>query len=395
MDILNEVYIGRKAILPAEKQLHKLRQKLYKSEISTAINVDPEIIKFNRIMEKIFGFNSYAFYVQPDYVPNAYAFPVGFFFSPEERVKIYNSITSSPDGFNYNKAMFKVSMIMAVNRGLLFNEAYTDSEIMGVILHEVGHAFFEAVTNKDNKYNTARYLIDIFMDVQSKISKRIRSGKKITEDIIDKDISFISYVPDSIVDKIKNVKSSVFVRESMDDNMNRKMVHYTNEKFADTFASMYGYGPDVHSCLVKMREETFKQANIKVKRQPKIIETIQSYELLTTDFLAYLLGIQDEHPNTLARMNITVQYLRKELTKDTIDPKMKRELLSDLQKVEKLIEEYKNYPQDEDRMRVIRLYYIKLYEKFGGDRREQNADNDALFGTIDDRYEEVKEGWYF
>ena len=53
MDILNEVYIGRKAILPAEKQLHKLRQKLYKSEISTAINVDPEIIKFNRIMEKI------------------------------------------------------------------------------------------------------------------------------------------------------------------------------------------------------------------------------------------------------------------------------------------------------------------------------------------------------
>ena len=171
MDILHEVYVGRKAVLPAEKQLHKLRQKLYKSEITTTINVDPEVIKFNRIMEKIFGFNSYAFYIQPDYVPNAYAFPVGFFFSPEERVKIYNSITSSPDGFNYNKAMFKVSMIMAVNRGLLFNEAYTDSEIMGVILHEVGHAFFEAVTNKDNKYNTARYLIDVFMDVQSKISK--------------------------------------------------------------------------------------------------------------------------------------------------------------------------------------------------------------------------------
>ena len=46
-------------------------------------------------------------------------------------------------------------------------------------------------------------------------------------------------------------------------------------------------------------------------------------------------------------------------------------------------------------MRVIRLYYIKLYEKFGGDRREQDADNDALFGTIDDRYKEVREGWYF
>ena len=96
MDILNEVYIGRKAILPAEKQLHKLRQKLYKSEISTAINVDPEIIKFNRIMEKIFGFNSYAFYVQPDYVPNAYAFPVGFFFSPVSSIVLasYRSIAN-------------------------------------------------------------------------------------------------------------------------------------------------------------------------------------------------------------------------------------------------------------------------------------------------------------
>ena len=40
-------------------------------------------------------------------------------------------------------------------------------------------------------------------------------------------------------------------------------------------------------------------------------------------------------------------------------------------------------------MRILRLYHIKLYEKFGGDRREKDTDNDSLFAAIDDRYRDL------
>ena len=41
-------------------------------------------------------------------------------------------------------------------------------------------------------------------------------------------------------------------------------------------------------------------------------------------------------------------------------------------------------------MAKLNLYpAFKLWEKFGGDRREQDADNDAFFKQIDDRYREL------
>ena len=47
-----------------------------------------------------------------------------------------------------------------------------------------------------------------------------------------------------------------------------------------------------------------------------------------------------------------------------------------------------NFPKDQDNIRIIRTYYSLLYKKFGGDRREKIADNDALFDYIDTRYKD-------
>ena len=55
--------------------------------------------------------------------------------------------------------------------------------------------------------------------------------------------------------------------------------------------------------------------------------------------------------------------------------------------------DYINFPKDQDSCRAIRLYYTMLYKKFGGDRREQDTDNDALFDAIDDRFEDLNGGF--
>ena len=41
-------------------------------------------------------------------------------------------------------------------------------------------------------------------------------------------------------------------------------------------------------------------------------------------------------------------------------------------------------------MRILRLYHIKLYEKCGGDLRERDTDNEALFDTVDERYRRLR-----
>ena len=126
-----------------------------------------------------------------------------------------------------------------------------------------------------------------------------------------------------------------------------------------------------------------------VQQYPPFIEYTEAYLLYFNDFLNYVLNVQDEHPGDLARIKTSVDYLKREISKEGLDPKIKKELVSELNKLNKLIDDYINFPKDQDSMRIIRIYYTLLYKNFGGDRREQDTDNDALFSAIDDRYEEL------
>ena len=107
------------------------------------------------------------------------------------------------------------------------------------------------------------------------------------------------------------------------------------------------------------------------------------------DLLAYTFNMMDEHPNDLARIKVSVEYLKRELAKESLDPKVKLELMRQIEELNKLIDDYINFPKDEDNIAVRRAYYKKLYEKFGGDRREQDTDNEALFKQIDKRFDEL------
>ena len=102
--------------------------------------------------------------------------------------------------------------------------------------------------------------------------------------------------------------------------------------------------------------------------------------------------IDDEHPNDLARIKTSIEYLKRELAKEGLDPKIKRELMSQIEEMNKLIDDYINFPKDEDSIAVRRAYYKELYKRFGGDRREQDTDNQALFDEIDKRYNELMKG---
>lgn len=389
MEVLQEVYFGREALAPMQKQITVIRDKLGLKQVTTTTNLDPEILKFNRMIEKFFGFYSFALYIQPNHIPNAYAIPVDTYFTDDQKKKIRNSLTTGASGFRYDPSMCKVSLIIAINQGLLENTEFTDEEIMATILHEIGHGFFEAVTDPDGSFTVAKKLVNALSFALGCAKTNIKKGKTVTLDLIDKELSniqgWLGNMKINIARLALSVKNKIPMKESMADNMTKNRLGYTNEKFADTFAAMFGYAIEVHT----VDEKIFKYIydNIKgVQTYPRIIETIKSYKLYLNDLVAYVFNIQDVHPEELARVKTSIDYIKKELSKEALDPKIKMQLVEQLNQLNKLVEDYKNFPKDKDSMRILRLYHIKLYEKFGGDRREKDTDNDALFQTIDDRY---------
>lgn len=393
MEVLQEVYFGRGPIIPLQNQLNLIREKLADKPVTTTTNIDPDILKFNRLVEKVFGFNSFALYIQPNHLPNAYAIPVDTYFTDVEKMKIRSSLTANPNGFKYNSKTMgvKVSLIVAVHIGLLENKEFTNEEIMATILHEIGHGFFEAVNDPDGTYTVAKKLVGSLTYALDCAKKYVKSGKKVTSEIVDKELSAISgwlgNMKSNISRLVSNGKKKIF-KESMADNMNKNRLAYTNEKFADTFAAMYGYAAEAHSVDVKIFKYIYDEA-LGVKTYPKIVETLKMYKWYFKDLIAYIFNTQDEHPEELARIKTAVDYIKHELSKEGLDPKIKNQLVDQLNRLNKLIEDYKNYPRDKDSMRILRLFHVKLYEKFGGDRREKDTDNNALFDYIDQRYKEV------
>ena len=389
--VLHEVYFGREPVEDMFNQLVKIREKFINLPFNMNFSIDPEVIKFNRIVEKTFGLVSYSLTIEKDVLWNAYTLPVETFMTSEEVAKLRKALLSSPTGFKFNKNMARLSTITIMTSGIFYSKEITNEELMAVLLHEIGHSFFEAVV-----YGGICDSGKGILSVINKVNEIIKEKMKNREDVSDTEVSFIM---DNLSLKIRNIKNSIIrlvsrkrrgiIKESMEDNLrNRNRIGYTNEKFADMFASMYGFGPYNQTFLLKVENvqvnDYYKFSGVKT---PGIIGTfIKVQTKYISDALLYIANIADVHPNTLARCKTQIEYLKKEVAKESIDPKLKLILIAQIDELNKAIEEYVNFPKDEDSMRIQRLFYSKLYEKFGGDRREQDTDNNALFDLVDNRY---------
>lgn len=389
---LNEVYLGKGPIVPMQQQFSILRSKIKNIKVTSTTNLDPEILKFNRIVEKTFGFYKFSLYIQPNELPNVYTFTADYFFTDEQKAKIKKELIASPTGFSYEKVFPGVSIVVAINSCVIYDDQYTDEEIIGALLHEIGHGFFEVIMDEDNVYIPSTNSLRIINTILGLMKDKIKNRSNVSAESVSKELNKFGKLFSSVKGIFKKKIKSMFFREALGDNMTKRMIPYTNEKFADTFAAMYGYSNEVHQFLDKVRKYVYDLA-YGVRKYPRIIEIMKAYKMYLGDFMTYILGLQDEHPEGLTRIKTAIDYLKRELQRDTIDPAMKREILEQINFLNHLIEEFMNFPKDEDSMRIVRLYSIMLYKKFGGDRREKDADNDAIFDQLDKRYRDsLKKG---
>lgn len=395
---LDEVYFGKKPVSHLQEELSVIRRKFKGKYFTPSMNIDPDVLKFNRDAEEFFGYQTFALNISPSPDINAYAMPVGIFMSEEQRKSVIKSLKASKNGFRHDPKDGQISAVCTLNIGTINYDNLTDEEVFAILLHEIGHTFFEAVTDKDCAFTINSRLINIIKNINDSITKTLSSGTEVKEPVISKVVNNIVDKSGMQIKKILNfikphalisrVKGFFGIEEAMINNMKPSRIHYTNEKYADSFATAYGYGPELHSGLIKMFEDGYA----KLKDSPKKIKFYSLNKYLFNDLKAYMLDKMDPHPRYLARIKVDVDYLKRELAKETIDPKLKKQMVDQLNEMQKILDDFVNTPDDGSQAFVIRQFYTELYKKFGGDRREQDTDNEALWKTVDDRYDELMKG---
>lgn len=414
--ILNEAYFGEsKELKEVFDQFCKLRSiYIGESKYFSNINTDPELIKFNRMMEDFFGFNTFALSFDQSTIYNAYTVPISFAIDTPMGSKI---VETTKNGYRI-KDKYKLNVICVLHTSIFVDDEFTDREVFAVLLHEVGHNFTETMSSVPTftgLYMKSLGLINciygvLTLDIKSAASvsnptrewyeetvQRIREDnpeltdafyflkgcKAGLESIIINGIDVLN-IGTVIINPIGALISSVYnrLRSFLQSPVMilRAIVGYNDEKISDNFATVYGFGADLSSALNKFEENGAGLASRKVVGNIPILGHLYDiFSLPINRILSYF----DEHPSTPSRCDAQLRYLKNELKNEKLDPKMKKQILSDISDIEEEIKRmYKDIDSD-DTKAFSKAYGGILISLCGGDLREYiYKDNNKRFDDL-------------
>jgi len=348
MIFLKEEYLGKaKKLVEAEKIL---------TEMSTDGLMDGSKImdnpnKINKI-EKLFSqhFNAQEFIIDFDTSQ-----PMGAFTIPI-RPHIFNlleedglTVMKKNNRYFWKKGEGKIVYIMM---SPVMAELLTPAETMGVLLHEVGHNFYQNGMLSiifSIVYTPVLLLFTIGYKGLGKIKKHFRDEKKwrfvmkvlytlskfylVVSRVLGplgKISMFIAATAQNIIDFISTQTNSIVNLIFMEG--------FSNEKFSDNFATIHGYGPGLASGLSKLEHEG---DSIYVKFDHKdVTGGQQSFWFaksinLVGALATFCIAPFDEHPAIFQRVKAQRQLLEKEIKKIK-NPRAKKHLMKDLDELKKI-----------------------------------------------------------
>ena len=367
---LSEAYIGKTdTLLEMEDAIGKIRERALRK--FTDINKSPEVLAFNRLMEKQFGMDCYALYIDQSNVINAYTRVVGARFDIALKDNISDWVEGDRQGGYRWKAGNELCIMACIYMGLLGNPNFTNEEILAILLHELGHNFADAIyddikiANQEYMAAAKVYLIicaimSFGLLLPSAIATYIQNtnkhdrkyGKKkhrnifrgISEGLHAMGTNFGQFWS-SVFTRIKGGSAyeryKMFLDAQGYKKEARKSLGRQNEVIADKFAGVYGYGPAQVSALFKM-DKIESKAEKFVKKIPLIGEVNNdSFNAAIIDLNDY-----DVHPANIQRANEEISLLKREVERTDVDPKLKKIMTKQIDQIQNLIKEEMKIVQD-------------------------------------------------
>ena len=411
---IEEAYYGQtKDIKKIQMALTKFRSKYVTDgfNYNPKINSDPDLYAFNHTIEDAFGFEVFSLTIELTRSVNAYTIPIGM---KLDAVPMKN-IVKTNNGYRYDKkAGYAITVVLYA--GLFCNSYFTDREVLAMILHEIGHNFSGAINKRIGVLHEANIVI-MWATIMSQIMMGIaildpismvslsNQGTKLLIEfnryIRDKHSTiatagdYVAYIINQIIDAIGEANFIVgiimtpiiplsYMKYILDTLYSKgiSMIHnpdygvrlvtygYSDEQFADRFATIYGYGPDLNSALAKV-DDCPGNGSITgkiLKKKAPIILAINNLALFPIEMVVRSF---DEHPLDPARLTSSLDILQSSL-KDA-SPEMRSRINHDIKEIKKVQTKYYECRKDMDKNSNIdihaakRLYYGWLINNIHGD----------------------------
>lgn len=366
---LNEAYVGKTSTLLELEQAIGVARNIYKDNRKKDFNTSPEILKLNRIMEKQFGMTLCAFRIIPNSTINAYTVPIACHIDMIDMKYLKDQVYVDNNGYHF-KPGNNFLILVNIHHGLFVDPNTSDEELVGVILHEIGHNFADflvndiAVLNAKMMQQWQAEMLKQYMKKFGGMKKYIEWKKQNSNDYqlaLHKKIQDIKYKDDKQAEKMadffdkeekKAYKSEVDARKHGDQvykAMMKKLKEYeskgilkdtlknvnrVNEIVADKFASVYGYGPALSKWLMKYQK-------IQTAASSYVDSLGSAYEKLNNEYIAALSNFYkfSSHPNDATRVLEQLKNLESDLKQEDLEPKTKLLLVYQAQELRKLIED--------------------------------------------------------
>ena len=363
--VMNEAYIGKtQTLLEIEKEFNVMRSE--KLDFYSNISQYPSIIKINRLFEKQFGMYLFALKVDNTKEDNAYTMVIANNFDVANNIDLPTMITGTMnEGFRWKEGN-GLCIIVHISYGILSNPEIADSEIVGIILHEIGHNFADALYGEINfankkymqefeKYLSSYatvigFLLALPNYIQAKkLLKKYNNSTRVKEESNPKKTSKIRGILNGLGSRwndYKSYKAELRARKrggkvyrdykralgTAAKKTARESLDRQNEVIADKFAAIYGYGVEISTGLKKVTYKKSDAAKKLEERGGKLAEASRDFDDAVKDICDY-----DCHPNLVQRINEEIKLLEREVVKDDIDPKVKLVIYDQIDQLKSLL----------------------------------------------------------
>lgn len=434
--VVNEVYFGRTSGINALiAQLGKYRRACGVEDAAAAEiakgkgekyirpraslnNQSKELTEFNRMMENEFGFKTFALTTAANSDPNLYTYSISLNFDVIGS-HMKDNLAISKQGFKYLQKA-KYSCLVVATSAVILDEHITDEELMALILHEVGHNFTGALSGQTMTLIGVRkflYAFEIFIDIlrgQANIAGSVKAVFQNTNHyktlrnkffaaletngfgrIFKFSIELINNVFEAISDLVGQVSYALMtlflysplvqiisMLSQVPRGLDTILGGVRDEQIADSFAGMYGLGPQLASGLDKIMYGRHKMTSVKtILNDTPLIGQMTDIIWFPTNMVA---GVFDSHPSNAERYRNQMELLKRELQNQNVDPKMRKEIESELKMLEESFDRtYNDLNANEDPH-----YYIKAYQKFLYDNCDFGGGKSQFF-TPSDNFDDI------
>lgn len=290
-------------------------------------------------------------------------------------INIYQIIKNSTEifssfrdlaGFTKNEALKSDQKLMSALSGARFVKiilsAYKIHEYYKELEHSALKLFYNYILPEDTVKKIFEYLDNwLLMNKNTVLAEWEVYANEIkkAKEFFKKNPDYLNYGAawDIAKDVINFILSGkILFIEKMMQNQSA----YSNEVFADSFATAYGYGSA--TVALHRRLARYELTN-KSLAKANTYNVYNQYIFVMANLMYTFL---DEHPMSQTRMRKQIDKLKAELNDPNVDPRIRKELMKDLEKSEKIYNDYlNNFPPELKHLAVI-MNFTQINEMYFG-----------------------------